>query len=210
MKVAFHCQHGGKSKTQLTGTPWNNHCFSVGGTWSTLEEVYFVDLLESSHATVLWSNLDRSVSRHNTHSHHLALIKLRINCDGRWQKIKQYNWTDCQTENTPMRTDREAEIMSQCCVVLWRRLDLVKLHSDVTDWLESLCVWLQANCRWKILSRGEKAIQVLQYWREYCRCSSSLLSSVCSVCNQLIEFVLCGCYMGSCWYWIAVCVCTLY
>lgn len=43
--------------------------------------------------------------------------------------------TDSEIGNTLMKADK-AEIGSQC------RLDLVKLYSDVTDWPDSLRVWL--------------------------------------------------------------------
>lgn len=60
-----------------------------------------------------------------------------------WSVIdnKAIQETDSKIENTLMKADK-AEIRSQCCVGMWLRVDLVKLYSDVTDWPDSLCVWL--------------------------------------------------------------------
>lgn len=48
--------------------------------------------------------------------------------------------TDAGIENILLRADG-ADTSSQRCVLMWWRLVLVKLYSDVTDWPVSLCVF---------------------------------------------------------------------
>lgn len=48
--------------------------------------------------------------------------------------------TDAGIENILLRADG-ADTSSQSCVLMWWRLVLVKLYSDVTDWPVSLCVF---------------------------------------------------------------------